>query len=203
MRLAEISFRAEVKELEKLEAQYERRVKALDKAKAKAEKYGVAEWTSEERNAWLETVEKDGYYIKNKEDVNKNGAWFDLLLAKDHLQETERALERCKERLEKKEEAYNEVLAQVEEEKIEKRDDLIKVTLEEMIKEWAKDGIKLEGANGRMFWGKTPQGKSFYIDGNRYGYTTRTLNCYSLSIDGETIFTSGLFWRAYHKIKNN
>ena len=203
MRLAEISFRAEVKELEKLEAQYERRAKALDKAKAKAEKYGVAEWTSEERNAWLATVEMKGFYIKNKEDVDKNGAWFNLVLAKNSLQETERALERCKERLEKKEEAYNEVLTQVEEEKIEKRDDLIKVTLEEMIKEWAKDGIKLEGANGRMFWGKTPQGKSFYIDGNRYGYTTRTLNCYSLSIDGETIFTSGLFWRAYHKIKNN
>lgn len=200
MKRAEISYRAEVKEMEKLEKQLERRIKALEKAQAKAEKLGVAEWTNEERNAWLQTVETEGFLIKNKADIDKNGAWFSLFGAKRDLQETEQAIEKCKARLEKKEEAYTSCLNDQTE--YEKREDLIKETLEEMAKEWAKDGITLEGIR-YGFYGKTPQGKSFVIYRNSYGYTRRSLHCFTLKIDGQTIFTSGLFWRAYGVIKNS
>ena len=202
MKRSEISFRAEVKELDRLEKQLERRSKALAKAQAKAEKYGVESWTSTERNEWLNTIELDGIYIKNKEDQQKNGAWFDLLRAKDDVQETERAIEKCKARLEKKEEAFTETLAKEEEERISKRDDLIKETLEEMQKEWAKDGITLEGID-YGFYGTTPQGKRFAIYKNSRGYTLRSLHCFTLRIDTETVFTSGEFWRAYHIVRNS
>ena len=200
MKRAEISYIAEAKEMERLEKQLERRIKALEKAQAKAEKLGVAEWTNEERNAWLQTVETEGFLIKNKADIDKNGAWFSLFGAKRDLQETEQAIEKCKARLEKKEEAYTSCLNDQKE--YEKRDDLIKETLEEMAKEWAKDGITLEGIS-YCFYGKTPQGKNFVIYRNSYGYTRRSLHCFTLKIDGQTIFTSGLFWRAYGVIKNS
>ena len=207
MKRAEIIYKAELKELNKLEARLERQRKALVKAQAKAEKLGVAEWTNEEHNEWLSNVEtvgiEEGYtcsMIKNKSDINKNGAWFGFFGAKRDIEETEKAIERCKARLDKKEEEYNEAMAEQDKEVIPVREDLIKETFNEMVKEWAKDGITLEGAVGRRFWGTTPQGKSFYIEGNSYGYTVRSLHCYTLTIDGKTIFTSGLFWRAYHVI---
>lgn len=203
MKKAEISYRAEAKEMERLTKQLERRTKALEKAQAKAEKYGVADWDAETRNAWLATVELDGYMIKNKADIDKNGAWFSLRLAQDSLKETEQAIEKCTARLETKEQVYAEMLEEEKDElKIETREELLKATLEEMQKEWAKDGVKLEGIN-YGFYGHTPTGKFFSIYRNSYGYTERSLHCFTLKIDGETIFTSGLFWRAYAVVKNS
>lgn len=210
MKKAEIIYKAELKELEKLEKRLERQQKALAKAEAKAEKLGVKDWTNEQHNEWLNNVEtvglEEGYtctLIKNKADIEKNGAWFSYYGAKRDIEETTNAIERCKARLDKKEEEYNEAIAQQEKEEIPVRENLIKATFEEMQKEWAKDGITLEGATGRYYWGTTQQGKRFAISGNSYGYTTRSLHCYTLTINGQTIFTSGLFWRAYHIIKNN
>ena len=195
MTKAEITYNSNKKELEKLEARLERRTKALAKAQAKAEKAGVAEWSNEDRLKWLETVELDGFYIKNKEDQVKNGAWFDLLRAKDDLKETERDLEKCRARLETSRTNFEEAIEKEARETIseEKKAKIIQERFEEMVKEWAEDGITLEGRIYSGFYGKTPQGKKFIIDRNHYGYTRRSLHCYTLTIDGETIFTSGLF----------
>lgn len=205
MRISEIQYRAEVKEWEKLQARLERQKKALEKAETKAEKYGVKEWTTEDRNEWLKTVELDGFYIKNKADQDKNGAWFDLGLKKSALKETEESIERCEARLEKKMETFEQEQEKAEElEKIAGKENTLKYTFEEMQKDWLNDNINLEGASGiNYFWGKTPKGETFHIHRNSFGYTDRSLHCYTLRIAGKTIFTSGLFWRCYSVIKNS
>ncbi|MDD3337106.1 MAG: hypothetical protein PHI98_16610 [Eubacteriales bacterium] len=44
---------------------------------------------------------------------------------------------------------------------------------------------------GNDLYGITPSGKKWIAVHNWYGSTERTLHCYALHIDGETIFTSG------------
>lgn len=201
MKISEIQYRAEVKEWEKLQARLERQKKALEKAEAKAEKYGVKDWTRADYRAWLETVEvNESFYIKNKADQDKNGAWFDLGMKRDAVEDTEKSIARCEARLEKKMEVFEKDEAEREElEKVTGKEELMKLTFEQEQKEWLKDGIILED----RYSGFTPQGKHFIIYGNNFGMTKRSLHCYTLRIAGETIFTSGLFWRCYSVVKNS
>lgn len=199
MKMVEIAYASEIKQLEKLQAQLERREKALEKKMATAEKLGV-NWTNDEHRAWLENeVETMNGFIVKKEDIKKNSAWFDVIRAKSDLEETQRAIEKANARLEKKQKAveeYREEVAKIE--NLKEREKLMKLDFEKEQKEWLKDGIKLEG----RYYGETPNGKRFAIDRNR-GVTERSLHCFTLYIDGETVFTSGEFWRAYMIIKNN
>lgn len=201
MKISEIQYRAEVKEWEKLQARLERQKKALEKAEAKAEKYGVKDWTRADYRAWIETVEvNESYFIKNKADQEKNGAWFDLGMKRDAVEDTEKSIARCEARLEKKMEVFEKDEAEREElEKVTGKEELMKLTFEQEQKEWLKDGIILED----RYSGFTPQGKHFIIYGNNFGMTKRSLHCYTLRIAGETIFTSGLFWRCYSVVKNS
>lgn len=201
MRISEIQYRAEVKEWEKLQARLERQKKALEKAEAKAEKYGVKDWTRADYRAWIETVEvNESYFIKNKADQDKNGAWFDLGMKRDAVEDTEKSIARCEARLEKKMETFEKDTAEREElEKVAGKEELMKLSFEQEQKEWLKDGIILED----RYSGFTPQGKHFIIYGNNFGMTKRSLHCYTLRIAGETIFTSGLFWRCYSVVKNS
>lgn len=201
MRISEIQYRAEVKKWEKLQARLERQKKALEKAEAKAEKYGVKDWTRADYRAWIETVEvNESYFIKNKADQDKNGAWFDLGMKRDAVEDTEKSIARCEARLEKKMETFEKDTAEREElEKVAGKEELMKLSFEQEQKEWLKDGIILED----RYSGFTPQGKHFIIYGNNFGMTKRSLHCYTLRIAGETIFTSGLFWRCYSVVKNS
>lgn len=199
MKRAEISYNTVVKELEKLEARLERAEKKLEKATAKAEKYGVKDMTVTEYREWISTVETDeNHIIVNKADVEKNGAYFDYRGAKDDVADLKAKIERTEERLVKKYEAYekeqelNKQIADVK--SIEEK---IKLEFEAEQKEWAKDGITLEG----RYYGTTPKGKRFTIYGN-CGLEMRSRHCFTLYIDGNVIFTSGYFWRAYLEIKN-
>ena len=199
MKMVEIAYASETKQLEKLQAQLERREKALEKKMAIAEKLD-ATWTPEEHRAWLENeVETNNGWIVNKEDGKRNGAWFDVIRAKSDLEETKQAIEKANARLEKKleaVEAYREEVAKIAD--LKEREKLMKLEFEKEQKEWLKDGIKLEG----RYYGFTPAGKKFSIYRNN-GFTRRSLHCFTLYIDGETVFTSGEFWRAYMIIKNN
>ena len=201
MKISEIQYRAEVKEWEKLQARLERQKKALEKAEAKAEKYGVKDWTRADYRAWIETVEvNESYFIKNKADQDKNGAWFDLGMKRDAVEDTEKSIARCEARLEKKMEVFEKDEAEREElEKVVGKEKLMDLEFEQEQKEWLKDGIKLDG----RYFGDTPSGKRFVIYRNNYGMTMRSLHCFTLRIDGETIFTSGLFWRCYSVVKNS
>lgn len=199
MKRAEISFNTATKELEKLEARLARAEKKLEKATVKAEKYGVLNMTVTEYREWMSTVETDeNYTIKNKADIEKNGAYFDIRSAKRDVEDLKDRIERAEQRLVKKYEAYE------QEKELEKKladaksiEEKWKLEFEEEQKEWAKDGITLES----RYSGVTPQGRRFSIYGN-CGLEMRSRHCFTLYIDGNVIFTSGYFWRAYLEIKN-
>ena len=199
MKMIEIQYNGHIKELEKLQTKLERQEKNLEKKTDIAKKLG-ATWTNEEHLEWLKTAptSADGFII-NKEDIKRNGAWFDLILAENALADTKGRLKREQARLEKAEAEVEEYRQQIEKiEDLKKREELMKAEFEAEQKEWAKDGITLEA----RYHGLTPNGKKFLIFGNN-GFTERSRHCFTLYIDGETIFTSGEFWRAYGIIRNN
>lgn len=198
MRRTEISYNAELKELEKLQKRLERQQQALAKAEAKAEKFNVKDWDRETYNEWLKTIETEGGWIVKKEDQDKNGAYFRLISARFDLNETTKDLEKTEARLQKKLAAFEKDTEEQKKLEITTRD-TEGLTLEEEKKIWAADGITLED----RYWGITPKGQKFYIYRNSIGYSERSLHCYTLRIGKNTIFTSGLFWRAYTVVKNS
>lgn len=199
MKRAEMSYRSVVAELEKLTARLEKAEARLAKKQAIAEKYGVANMTVTEYREWMKTVECDEFgTIKSKEDIKKNGAYFDIRCAQGDVEDIKKHIENAENRLVKRFEAYE------KEQELEKQiadaksiEEKWKLEFEAEQKEWAKDGITLES----RYSGLTPQGKRFEIYGN-CGWTMRSRHCFTLYIDGQTIFTSGYFWRAYIEIKN-
>lgn len=199
MKRVEITYRSHLNELNKLNAKLERAEKTYQKKLAAAEKLGVANWSKDERIAWLETVPKENGWLINKSDIKKNGAWFDLYSAKRDLEDLKLQIGRAEKRFEKAAEAviaYQEELKKITD--LKEMERLMREEFEQEQKEWAKDGITLE----TRYTGKTPKGKGFGIWSNN-GFTERSWHCYSLVIDGEMIFTSGEFWRAYGVIKNS
>lgn len=198
-KMVEIKFNSIMAELEKLNTRLEKAQKTYEKKLAAAKKVGVAEWGDEEHNAWILSIPKtETGWIINKEDIKKNGAWFDLVSAEDRVEELQRSIANAEKRMEKAEEkveAYHEELNRIAD--LKEKELLRKLEFEQEQKEWAKDGITLED----RYSGITPKGKKFYIYGNN-GYTRRSLHCFTLVIGGEVIFTSGEFWLAYVTIKN-
>lgn len=198
MKMIEITYNKYQKELEKLNEKLERAKKTYAKKLETAKKYGVAEWTRDDRRAWAETVEttESGFFV-NKADGKKNGAWFDLSIAEGEIKDIEKRIERAESRLNKSEEElnrYHEKINRIMD--LKEKEKLMQAEFEKEQKEWKKDGITLES----RYTGLTPQGKQFSIYGNN-GITNRSLHCFQLIIEGETIFTSGEFWRAYSEIK--
>lgn len=197
MKRVEIKLQSVTSELEKLIARKERAGKKLEKATAKVKALGC-DWTWEEHRAFLDTAETNNGWMVNKDDIKKNGAWLDWIGAERDLTEVTDRIERVAQRFEKAQAEADEYRAEVEKiEDAKKREELQKLDFEEEKKEWAKDGINLKG----RYYGTTPNGEAFFIAGNS-GYTRRSLHCYTLTIKGETIFTSGEFWRCYMEIKN-
>lgn len=200
MKMVEITYRSNMNELNKLNSRLERQEKALAKKRDIAEKLGVADWSNEDRLEWLKTVETSEFgFIVNKADVKKNGAWFDLSGAIRDVEETKRSIERAESRLDKAVEKLEEYRAEVAEmTDLQRKEELRRLEFEQEQKEWAKDGITLE----KRYHGRTPSGKKFSIWRNS-GHTMRSWHCFTLYIDGDVIFTSGEFWRAYGVIKNS
>lgn len=200
MKRVEITYRTNVNELNKLNARLERAEKSYQKKLANAEKYGVADMTNEEHLEWLRTVPTTEMgMIINNADVKKNGAWYDLYRAERELEEAKEAIEKSEKRFEKAYTAlqeYQEEIAKIAD--LQEKEKLMKLEFEQEQKEWMKDGITLDG----RYYGKTPKGKSFSIDINN-GWTQRSFHCYTLYINGNCIFTSGEFWRAYGIVKNS
>jgi DNA repair exonuclease SbcCD ATPase subunit len=196
--MVEITYSKHQKELEKLNTQLERAEKAYEKKLEAAKKFGVENWTADDRHEWIQTVPttQSGFFI-NKADEKKNGAWWNLITAKSEIEDLTGRIERAEKRLAKSEQevnAYYEELDKIAD--LKAKEELMKKQFEQEQKEWKKDGITLES----RYLGYTPQGRRFTIHGNN-GFTNRSLHCFQLIIDGETIFTSGEFWRAYSEIK--
>lgn len=194
--MVEIKFRSICKELEKLNAQLERAEKRLAKAEAKAKKMNAMFESHEAYREWIESVPTNNGWIINKEDIERNGAYreftsaqYDIKDLKERIEKTEKRFEQAQEKMEDRRKA----IQIIEDQK--KKAELMKLEFEEEQKEWAKDGITLE----ERYWGRTPNGKRFQILINS-GFTERSWHCFTLYIDGQTIFTSGEFWRAYAEI---
>lgn len=101
MTRAEIARRSAENELAKLEARLERQTKRLETTTERAEKYGVIDWSNEYHYEWLQNVETDGMWIKNHDDIMKNGAWNDYTSARRDIERTMRDIEKAKERVAK------------------------------------------------------------------------------------------------------
>ena len=109
MKMVEIRYNKEVKELEKLNARLESAKKAYNKKLETAKKYGVENWTNEDRHEWSKTVEKtENGFLVNNSDIKIVGAWFELQCAKDEVKDVEKAIERAEKRLEHAEMKMNE-----------------------------------------------------------------------------------------------
>lgn len=204
MKRVEITYRSEANEVSKLHARLERAEKTLAKKLANAEKYGVAEWTGEQHSEWLETVDTENGWLVNKEDINRNGVWYDLIRAEREVEDIKDRIQKAEKRLEKAETALQEYYDEVEKiADIKTREELYREEFEKEQKVWAKDGIKLLA----RYTGYTPNGKRFWVERN-CGWTERSWHCWTLTFANEngkayTVFTSGEFWRAYLYIKNN
>ena len=217
MTRTQMSVNSKVKELDKLNVRLARAKQAYEKKLAAAQKLGVAEWTCEDRNAWLTTIPTTEFgYIIDKNDAKKNGAWFDLQSAEYDIKDIEGTIERVTKVLNKymgeyekelEQEAADEITSQrselmnryttpqLTEEEVKAIQDSIKA-------EWAKDGITITEFYGSGLSGFTPNGKKFSFYGNS-GITERSWHCYTLNINGCTLFTSGTVMSCYKTIKRS
>lgn len=196
-KMVEIKEMAIVKELAKLQIRLERAEAKFAKAEALVEKLGC-KWTIQEHRDWLLTVPANEMgFILNKEDVKKNGAWFDWTMEESTLGDIKYSIENAEKRLAKAEIAVAEYHKMMDEMEDVKAKEALRIKeFEEEQKEWAKDGINLV----KRYVGTTPKGNHFCIYGNN-GYSFRSRHCFTLYINGNVIFTSGEFWRAYAEIK--
>ena len=195
------------KELEKLNARLAREQAKLTKKIAAAEKLNA-------------TCTREEWFAGMREAYNNDqkDAWFEMECAKHDVEDTESHIANAEKRLAKltgKVEAQQTANAAeaAEVERIGKIE--IKMLSEEEIKanaarrkeeyekwlaefkaECLKDGIIIDEACGRWFSGTTANGKRFHLDGN-CGWTVRSRHCYTLTINGNTVFTSGEFVTAY------
>lgn len=199
MKREENKVKAEFAKFEKATAALERAKKNLEKKLAKAEKYGVQNMTDEEHAEWIKTVPvNEFFYLVNKEDISKNEAWFDLVMAKESFSEAEYKLQKVTERVKEAQKELEKCYKEVEkQEELKKKERLLReMTFEEEQKAWAEDGITLQD----RYCGTTPSGKPFAIFRND-GWAERSLYCFTLYIGGEVVFTSGEFSTAYAAIK--
>lgn len=194
------------KEIEKYNTQIIRRKALLEKKTAKAIKLDC-NWTTEELRANRETMTQPQW-----------AAWFDMSLAQDSLKEAEDHLENAQKRL-------NKILPEVATVEAKAQDDArideIKTSLEKNLSlkdyvkaeqeyqkwlkwfkaECLKDGIIIEYYTYNIIRGSLKNGKTFDLYIND-GYTERSEHCYTLYINREMIFTSGLFETAYKLLRN-
>ena len=172
------------RELEKLYKSKERLEKLLEKKTAAAEKVG------------MNITDVEWFKIRDDEITGKQyAAYFDMSCTRGELDDILNRIAKKITMKEKTESAEKEISRQRKAEEIEK-------ARAKVIEEWTKDGITVEHMRSNSIYGKTPSGKNFVIYGNN-GTTERSLHCFTLTIDGETIFTSGEFYRAYKMVKNN
>ena len=195
------------KEIAKYEARLERNKAKLAKATKKAEAMDATEFKEE----W-NTTNPDNPMFRLPEYLPFVSAYFDYYGAKREVEETERYLNNAKARLEKILPKVDEVQAATDEAEyiaeVERKVIKAQTMTPEEFAEWLaefkaeclKDGIIIKEYYGILIYGTAKNGKDFNLTINN-GYTERSLHCYSLTMDGETIFTSGTFETAYRYLK--
>ena len=190
------------KEIEKLNKSLARYNDILAKKVSKCESLNC-NWTRDEFFAHRDVDMTDAQY----------GAYFEKSVAEGNVEDTQERLENAKARLEK-------VSPKVETESLQRQENervmnletswlrKSREELEEEYQRWLKwfkaeclkDGITIERADNVFISGETAGGERFVMDINS-GLTERSRHCYTLRINGQTIFTSGDFSTAYARIR--
>ena len=186
--------------------------KQINKAQKDIEKYTKAIARNQGRLAkWTAKFEA------NPDDIEAD---INMEIAKDDLEDSKKNLAKAEANLVKltgKAEAKAEQQVEADrisgmenawwkamKEELEKTPEQRKAEYEAWLKEFKaeclKDGIIIKEANANWISGTTANGKRFAMYANS-GYTERSWHCYTLRIEGETIFTSGDFSTAYTYIK--
>ena len=190
------------KELEKLNARLVREQKALEKKTAAAVKLGAnctrEEWFAGKRDEYTPEQEGEKRHISETEGSIANAEKrLAKLTGKVEAQQEATAKEAAEvARISNIETKWIEMTPEEKEERAAKRKAEYEKWLAGFKAECLKDGIVIEEVIGRYFKGLTANGKRFFLDGNN-GYTNRSRYCYTLTINGNTVFTSGEFVTAY------
>lgn len=189
------------KEIEKLFKSLERNTARLAKKAEAAEKVN-ANWTEEE---WFGGKRETA----TQEQVM---AFLDMDVVREEIKDINRRITNAHTRLAKATGiAENVVAERASAERVSKMDKGIwtaKAMTAEEFEAWlegfkadcAADGVLIESYCGWLITGKTKSGNHFGLHLNN-GNTFRSLHCYRLNINGETIFTSGEFSTAYAILK--
>lgn len=178
-------------------------------------------WTDEEYRSRMKQLHErhEGaqvvFFGEDDDLITKkqNSAWFDRSLAEDNVEDSKRRLAIAEKRYAKisetvrTENAKSEEFKKAYEHASEMEREMLRQKAEEEYQKWLawfkaeclKDGVVIEDASNWFVKGITPYGKRFFFVLND-GYTERSWHCYSLRIDGNTIFTSGEFWRCYNTV---
>lgn len=203
MTMLEKKMNSIIKEIEKLEKSLATHETRLAKKIAKAEKVN-ANWTRDEFFQHRDTDMTDDQW----------SAYFDMNCERREVEDITRRLENAHSRLNKVSPKVESQIAEMESEKeftekanriethwisAEEQKKAYEKWLAEFKSECAKDGVIIDEAYRNFVNGTTPNGKHFYIEINN-GFTERSFYCYTLKINGETIFTSGTFTTAYSTI---
>ena len=180
-------------------------------------------WTDEEYRSRMKQLherhegEQVVFFGEDDDLITKeqNSAWFDKSIAEDNVEDSKRRLVNAEKRYAKisetvrTENAKNEAFRKAYEHASEMERQMLEKKAEEEYEKWLawfkaeclKDGVVINEATNNYCNGVTPSGKKFSFWINN-GYTERSWHCYSLYIDGKTIFTSGEFWRCYDTVKH-
>ena len=208
MTMTEKKMNSIQKEIEKLTKSLNRYQGILDKKVAKCEKLNC-NWIG---NEWFEHRDN----CTPEQDV----AHFEMTVAQSNVDDTKRRLENANKRLNKitgkfEEESKKSAEDQKELDRAneienawlsgtkktpEEREAEYQAWLKQFKAECLKDGVVIENASNNFINGITKGGKKFVMYINS-GMTERSWHCYTLNIEGNTIFTSGDFSTAYAIIK--
>ena len=208
MTMTEKQMNGILKEIEKLTKSMTRYQGILDKKVAKCEKLGC-NWNGDE---WFEH--------RDTCTPEQNVAHFEMTVAQSNVDDTNRRLENAIKRLnkiagkfevesknaaenQKEMDRANEIESawlSVPKKSAEEREAEYQAWLKQFKAECLKDGVIIENATSNSINGTTKSGKWFAMYIN-HGMTERSWHCYTLNIDGSTIFTSGDFSTAYAIIK--
>lgn len=191
------------KELEKLRKSLDRQSGILAKKTAKCVKLGC-DWTDEE---WRE--HRDNGTMTDKQDE----AWFERVCTESQVEDLNRRIANATKRFEK--------MAGIVEQDTAKAEEAGKVVAideawvqaqagkaEELYRAWKamverffeENGITAGEITGSFISGKTATGKTFIVYINS-GMTDRSNHCYTLRVDGYTVFTSGTLGTCFAYIR--
>jgi len=223
MTIIEKQMLSSVNEITKLEERLNKLTQRLAKKTAIAEKAGCADWTQEEYDRRRREVcnRHPGEYVipfGQDDDIltkKQNEVMWDLYSINQDIADVEDSLSRARRRLDKlsvKVDGIHE--AEKEQKNIEQKEQswlrvLSRQEAEEEYQQWLawfkesclKDGVVINEASRSYISGNTKNGKPFCMYLND-GWTERSEHCYTLYINGHTVFTSGLFATGYRIIKN-